>query len=111
VVKADAWQREGRCQVEIDHSKGNGQMNKSRRSPHIFVFAFTMLVTFSSPSPAQVRVLISRGFSAPYQELLPQFEKSTGILSRVRREFVLISDCMLARTSPANLCGATGVLA
>ena len=29
--------------------------------------------------PAQITVLISGGFSAPYQELLPQFEKSTGI--------------------------------
>jgi hypothetical protein len=54
-------------------------MNKSRRSPHTFVFAITMLVAFSSSSPAQVIVLISGGFSAPYQELLPQFEKSTGI--------------------------------
>ena len=33
----------------------------------------------ASPSSAQVRVLISGGFSAAYQELLPQFEKSTGI--------------------------------
>src|SRR5262249_30052929 len=30
-------------------------------------------------SPAQVRVLMSGGFSAAYQELLPQFEKATGI--------------------------------
>ena len=75
------WPREGGCQVAIDHSKGNGQ-NKSRRSPHTFVFAITMLVAFPSSSPAQVRVLISGGFSAPYQELLPQFEKSTGITAR-----------------------------
>ena len=54
-------------------------MNKSSRSPRTFVFAITMLLAFSSSSPAQVRVLISGGFSAPYQELLPQFEKSTGI--------------------------------
>jgi len=45
-------------------------MNKSRRSPHMFIFAITMLVALPSPSPAQVRVLISGGFSA---------EKSTGI--------------------------------
>ena len=54
-------------------------MNKSRRSPHMFIFAITMFVAMPSASPAQVRVLISGGFSAPYQELLPQFEKSTGI--------------------------------
>jgi molybdate transport system substrate-binding protein len=47
--------------------------------PHIFIFAITMLVTMPSPSRAQVRVLISGGFSAAYQELLPQFEKSTDI--------------------------------
>jgi molybdate transport system substrate-binding protein len=32
-----------------------------------------------SPSPSEVKVLISGGFSAAYQELLPQFEKGTGI--------------------------------
>jgi ABC-type molybdate transport system substrate-binding protein len=54
-------------------------MNESRRSPLILIFAITMLVALPTPSPAQVRVLISGGFSAAYQELLPQFEKSTGI--------------------------------
>lgn len=54
-------------------------MSTSRRSPHLFSFAITMRVAFSSPSPAHVRALISGGFSAAYQELLPQFEKSTGI--------------------------------
>ena len=54
-------------------------MNTSRRSPQIFIFAITVLAALPSPSPAQVRVLISGGFSAAYQELLPQFEKTTGI--------------------------------
>ena len=54
-------------------------MNRSRRSLHLRIFVITILVAFSAPSPAQVRVLISGGFSAAYQELLPQFEKSTGI--------------------------------
>jgi molybdate transport system substrate-binding protein len=80
VIKADAGSpKVAAAGPEIDHSKGNGQMNKSRRSPHTFVLAITMLVAFPSPSPAQVRVLISGGFSAPYQELLSQFEKSTGV--------------------------------
>jgi molybdate transport system substrate-binding protein len=60
-------------------------MNKSRRSARIFIFAITMLVAFPSPSHAQVRVLISGGFSAAYQELLPQFEKSTGITVNTTR--------------------------
>ena len=46
-------------------------MNKSPQSPHIFVFAITMLAALPSPSPAQLRVLISGGFSAAYKELLP----------------------------------------
>ena len=54
-------------------------MNNSRQSLRIFVFAIVMLVALPSRLPAQVTVLISGGFSAPYQELLPQFEKSTGI--------------------------------
>jgi molybdate transport system substrate-binding protein len=54
-------------------------MFNSCRSLHVFVFATMTLVTLRSPSPAQVRVLISGGFSAPYQELLPLFEKGSGI--------------------------------
>jgi molybdate transport system substrate-binding protein len=54
-------------------------MNTLRWPPHVFMFAITMLAALPSPSPTQVRVLISGGFSAPYQELLPQFEKSTGV--------------------------------
>jgi hypothetical protein len=46
-------------------------MNKLRRSPHMFIFAITMLVGLPSPSPVQVRVPTSGGFSAAYQELLP----------------------------------------
>ncbi|HSZ57268.1 MAG TPA: hypothetical protein VK797_16500 [Tepidisphaeraceae bacterium] len=47
-------------------------MTKPRRSLYVFIFAITMLVAMPSSSPAQVRVLISGGFSAAYQELLPQ---------------------------------------
>ena len=55
-------QRGGHCRADIDQPKRNSQMNNSRRAPHIFVFAITMLVALPSPSPAQVRVLISGGF-------------------------------------------------
>jgi molybdate transport system substrate-binding protein len=54
-------------------------MNKSRRSPQILIFAITMLLALPSASPAQVRVLMSGGFSAAYQELLPQFQDTTGV--------------------------------
>jgi molybdate transport system substrate-binding protein len=45
---------------------------------------FAITLVFALPAsllaqPAQVVVLMSGGFSAAYQELLPQFEKSTGI--------------------------------
>jgi molybdate transport system substrate-binding protein len=41
------------------------------------MFAITMLVAL--PASAQLRVLISGGFSAAYQELLPEFASATGI--------------------------------
>ena len=43
------------------------------------IFAITL--AFASPAslPAQVAVLMSGGFFAAYQELLPQFEKGTGM--------------------------------
>lgn len=53
-------------------------MNRSRQSQQILIFAITMLA-LRTASPAQVRVLMSGGFSAAYQELLPQFQNTTGI--------------------------------
>jgi len=53
-------------------------MNRSRQSPLILIFAITMLV-LPTASPAQVRVPMSGGLSAAYQELLPQFQNTTGI--------------------------------
>ena len=43
------------------------------------IFAITLVFSLHAPLAAQVTVLMSGGFSAAYQELLPQFEKSTGI--------------------------------
>jgi molybdate transport system substrate-binding protein len=54
-------------------------MKESRQSPRILIFAITMLVALPAASPAQVRVLMSGGFSAAYQELLLQFQNTTGI--------------------------------
>lgn len=42
-------------------------------------FAVALHLTFSAQSFAQVKVIISGGFSAAYQELIPQFERATGI--------------------------------
>ena len=38
-----------------------------------------ILLAYSIPSMAQVKVIISGGFSTAYRQLLPEFEKSTGI--------------------------------
>ena len=54
-------------------------MNESRQSPRALLFAITMVLALPAASHAQVRVLMSGGFSSAYQELLPQFEKTTGI--------------------------------
>jgi molybdate transport system substrate-binding protein len=43
------------------------------------VVAFAAVLTLPALSFAQVKVLISGGFSAAYQEVLPEFERSTGI--------------------------------
>src|SRR5580692_4816912 len=56
-------------------------MNRPHQSKRLM---FAIKLVFALPAsllaqPAQVAVLISGGFSAAYQELLPQFEKSTGV--------------------------------
>jgi molybdate transport system substrate-binding protein len=54
-------------------------MNKPLRSLYILTFAAGILVGLPGASPAQVKVLMSGGFSAAYQELLPEFQNTTGI--------------------------------
>src|SRR5262245_64034930 len=45
--------------------------------PLIVVLAALVLGSF--PASAQVNVLISGGFSGPYEKLLPEFERASGI--------------------------------
>ena len=54
-------------------------MNNSRQLPSTFILAIIMFVVLPAASAAQVKVLISGGFSAAYQELLPEFQNSSGI--------------------------------
>lgn len=54
-------------------------MNNSRQLPSALFFAITVFVVWPAASPAQVKVLMSGGFSAAYQELLPEFQNSSGI--------------------------------
>jgi len=41
--------------------------------------AIATVLVFATPSSAQIRVIISGGFTPPYQEVLPEFERTTGI--------------------------------
>jgi molybdate transport system substrate-binding protein len=47
-------------------------------SPHAILVLVSMLMA-PTAAVAQLKVLISGGFSGPYERLLPQFEQSTGI--------------------------------
>jgi molybdate transport system substrate-binding protein len=49
------------------------------RSLSAVVVAISALVMFSESAFAQVKVITSGGFAAPLREMLPEFEKSTGI--------------------------------
>jgi molybdate transport system substrate-binding protein len=49
------------------------------RSLSAAVVALCALVMFSESAFAQVKVITSGGFAAPLREMLPEFEKSTGI--------------------------------
>jgi molybdate transport system substrate-binding protein len=47
--------------------------------PRQLIVAITLVLAFPAASPAQIRVLMSGGFSAAYEQLVPQFEKASGI--------------------------------
>jgi len=44
-----------------------------------FIYFSITAILISTSSMAQLQVIISGGFSSPYQQMLPQFEKNTGI--------------------------------
>jgi molybdate transport system substrate-binding protein len=54
-------------------------MQTLKRPGRVVVGSILLLLMWPSTSLAQVKVIISGGFSAAYRELLPQFEQSTGI--------------------------------
>src|ERR1700693_5045941 len=59
-------------------------MNRSHQSKRL-MFAITLVFALPASLPAQLVVLTSGGFSAAYLELLPQFERSTGITVTTER--------------------------
>ena len=54
-------------------------MDRSNQLLKRLTFAMTLVLVLPAALPAQIAVLMSGGFSAAYQELVPEFEKSTGI--------------------------------
>jgi len=52
---------------------------KSRTNVARLALALAVIVAFPSASFAQVKVIISGGFTAAYRDLLPEFERSSGI--------------------------------
>lgn len=45
----------------------------------LLVFAVGAVLALSAQPPTEIRVLISGGFAPPYREVLPEFERTTGI--------------------------------
>ena len=54
-------------------------MTKRLRPPASVVFAIVAVLAWPTASFAQIKVIISGGFSPAYRELLPEFEKTSGI--------------------------------
>lgn len=54
-------------------------MNNKLRAGVRLALAFLVLLTLPAPSYAQLKVIMSGGFSAAYKGLLPEFEKTSGI--------------------------------
>ena len=54
-------------------------MNKPRHAPIKFFLLVATALVVPNPSLAQVKVIISGGFSVAYHEALPDFERLTGI--------------------------------
>jgi molybdate transport system substrate-binding protein len=54
-------------------------MNKAWCAPTRWVFAIAVILTWPTASFAQVKVIMSGGFSAAYRDLQPQLEKAAGM--------------------------------
>ena len=67
-----------RCDVRGVRRKPPDLHNRARRVTQL-TLALTAVLLFPSVSFAQVKVIISGGFTAAYRELLPEFERTTGV--------------------------------
>src|SRR5258708_20740150 len=68
------WGLSRRCNV-----RENALFERLNRGLITAVFVVLAAVAFPGASFAQVKVILSGGFTAAYKELLPEFEKTSGI--------------------------------
>jgi molybdate transport system substrate-binding protein len=61
-------------------SLGMGRMKARNMCLRAWMIGIVTILAFPSIASAQLRVITSRGFLAAYQELVPVFEKQTGIV-------------------------------
>jgi molybdate transport system substrate-binding protein len=54
-------------------------MNKRQPAPIRVIFVIASVLAVPTASFAQLKVIVSGGFSAAYREVLPEFERTTGI--------------------------------
>jgi molybdate transport system substrate-binding protein len=54
-------------------------MNKRLHAPARLAFVIAAVLALPTASFAQVKVIISGGFSAAYRDLLPEFERTSGV--------------------------------
>ena len=74
-----AGRLQGTSLIEPGKVKTISVMTKRLRPPASVVFAIVAVLAWPTASFAQIKVIISGGFSPAYRELLPEFEKTSGI--------------------------------
>ena len=80
---------------------GDNAMNKT-----VALFVLGLACLWQSAAHAQLRVLYSGGFATPYREVLPEFEKSTGLTVTSTRA---LSQGSGSNTIPALIRGGADV--
>ena len=73
------WADPGLFGAEDHMKKEMGVTNKRCHAPAAAALAIVAVLALPTSSFAQVKVIISGGFSAAYREVLPEFERTTGI--------------------------------
>ena len=72
------WADNGPVLLKADRGQLDS-MNKQHHIPAGVVLAIAAVLAMPIPSFAQVKVIISGGFAVAYREVLPEFERTTGV--------------------------------